>query len=439
MKKLSTFLLVAILGLNMSFAQDDEEKFGDDPEQCKRNLSLLSDFYKQKNFEEARVYFKNAYELCPEGSKNIYIYGVNIYRSLISKEKDEEVKAGLIDSLLMIYDSRIEYFGQEGFVQGRKGVDILRFNPSAYKDGYEALKRSVELDGNEIEAGVISAYYQVLFIMLQRDEVDKIEFLDTYMTLTNIIDYNLNKYLQEGDEKMIGIYEKAQGNIDEFFIKGGAECDDIVPIFEKKLEDSDDLELMKKALQIMDRRRCEDNELYPVIAERVHQENPSHESAYSVGITKVKNEDYSEALRYFEEAIELCDNCPPITKYYSKASQTATVTGQVSKGKNLARKILQINPNDGEAYILIGDAIASSKGQCTGDEMGGSSVYWLAVDYYNKAKSVDSSVANKANAKISTYKKYFPSTEEIFKLTLKEGEKFDIGCWINESTTVRSN
>jgi tetratricopeptide (TPR) repeat protein len=437
MKKLSTFVLVMIFGLNLSFAQDDESKFGDDPEQCKRNLSLMTDFYKSKSYQESEGYLAEAYQLCPEGSKNIYIYGANIYKQLIATEKDEEAKTGWINKLMDLYDARIKYFGQEGYVLGRKGADILRLTPSEYIKGYEALKRSVELEKNETEAGVISAYYQVLFIMLQRNDIDKLEFLDTYMTLTNIIDSNIEKAIKAGDDKTKDLYEKAQNNIDEFFIRGGAECDDIVPIFEKKLQDGDDIDLMKKALQIMDRRKCEDNDLYPVIAEKVHQSNPSHESAYSVGITKVKNKEFADALKYFEQAIELCDNCLSLSKYYSKASLVATNMGQTSKGRNFAKKMLEINPKDGEAYILIGDAIASAKGQCN-DDLGGASVYWLAVDYYAKAKGVDSSLAEKANAKIGTYSKYFPEISDVFKLTLKEGDSYQIGCWINESTTVRA-
>jgi hypothetical protein len=70
-------------------------------------------------------------------------------------------------------------------------------------------------------------------------------------------------------------------------------------------------------------------------------------------------------------------------------------------------------------------------------------VYWLAVDMYRRAKQVDSSVTSTANSKINTYRKYFPTNEDIF--FIDEWEKgssvrIDYGCysWIGESTTVRA-
>ena len=64
-------------------------------------------------------------------------------------------------------------------------------------------------------------------------------------------------------------------------------------------------------------------------------------------------------------------------------------------------------------------------------------IYWLAVDYLNKAKSIDPSVADKANSKIASYKKYFPTKEDCFFKGIKEGQTVEVGCWIGESTKAR--
>ena len=66
-------------------------------------------------------------------------------------------------------------------------------------------------------------------------------------------------------------------------------------------------------------------------------------------------------------------------------------------------------------------------------------VFWVAVDMFSKAKRVDPSIADKANENIGIYSKYFPSSEEIFFQGLKVGDSYQVGCWINASTTIRAS
>ena len=67
----------------------------------------------------------------------------------------------------------------------------------------------------------------------------------------------------------------------------------------------------------------------------------------------------------------------------------------------------------------------------------GKAVYWLAADYCNKAKKADPSCEQKANELLTNYKSNFPSVEDTFFRSLKEGDPYRLDCWINESTTVK--
>jgi len=40
---------------------------------------------------------------------------------------------------------------------------------------------------------------------------------------------------------------------------------------------------------------------------------------------------------------------------------------------------------------------------------------------------------------IKQYVKHFPNNEIVFFHTLKEGDKYTVGGWINERTTIRTN
>ena len=55
------------------------------------------------------------------------------------------------------------------------------------------------------------------------------------------------------------------------------------------------------------------------------------------------------------------------------------------------------------------------------------------------AKKVDPEQAGKANELIKHYSQLFPINEDVFMWTLKDGNTYKVGGWINENTTVRSS
>jgi len=110
--------------------------------------------------------------------------------------------------------------------------------------------------------------------------------------------------------------------------------------------------------------------------------------------------------------------------------------GQVSKCIRYARKAAKADPGNGEPYLLIGDAIASMVSSCSDSPLGGREVYWLATDYYLKAKRIDANVASKASTKIAQVKKSYPTVDDLFTYGIDEGKEITVKC-LGETTTAR--
>ncbi|MGB0424498.1 MAG: tetratricopeptide repeat protein, partial [Flavobacteriales bacterium] len=257
--------------------------------------------------------------------------------------------------------------------------------------------------------------------------------LTEYLTLQAISDHNI---ANQTKESTVEGYKKAKANIDEIFVLI-ANCEKMVPIFEKKIAASpDDMDLKIKALKLMNGKDCTESDFYLDLADTVHMADPTHESAYAVGMGYLKKDEFSKSLNYFEQAVELCGDCPDLEKYLLRAGQVASVLKQTSKARSYANKVLKINPNSGDAYLLIGDAVATGAKQCADGGIGERAVYWVAVDYYYKAKSVDSSVADKAQKKINSYSGQFPTKEDLFTYGIAVGSTFDT-C-LGVSTKVRA-
>ena len=422
-------------------AQDDS-KYGSTPEEveeCKKNLSLYREYRDQGLADQALPYWRGAFETCPKSAKTLYIDGARFYGDILDAIHEDETKeaetAAYLDTLMMIYDKRIEHFGEEGKVLTYKANDLFKYDETRADEANAMFKRSMELQGMDTDAIAASKYYQTLYEMYRNDQAEKSDLLVEYMPVLDILDFNIAKL---EDEKMRSRYEKAKSNLDAFFVKI-AECEDIFRILGERIAQSpNDIELNKKSLAVMNKRDCTDGELYLEVAERVYADKPTAPAAYSIGIQKLKSEDYGDALNYFEEAINLCGDCIELNQYYLRAGQTAVIRGQASKARNYANKILQKDRNSGEAYMLIGDAIAASAGSCDDGKLGKAGAYWLAVDYYQKARSVDSEVAQKASQKISGYSKYFPPSKELFFHGKEVGDTYTVEC-IGEETTVRAS
>ena len=72
-----------------------------------------------------------------------------------------------------------------------------------------------------------------------------------------------------------------------------------------------------------------------------------------------------------------------------------------------------------------------------GDDFEKSAVFWVAVDYFERARNAGEDCAVDASQKIADYKKYFPNKEEAFFRSISAGQTYKVGGWINESTKVR--
>ena len=147
-------------------------------------------------------------------------------------------------------------------------------------------------------------------------------------------------------------------------------------------------------------------------------------------------ERYTKAKELIDElhqsSLEDTDFLVCCAKYYSNL-------GNPKKSIEYCQKALEVNPNYGNAYLLIGKMYAAtSKSVFPNDGVLARAAYNAAIDKFEKAKQVDPSVAEEANTLISSYRAHLPSTEEIFMHPdLEKGKPFTVGGWIGERTTIR--
>ncbi len=447
MKHKSSFLLIFTILLSIFTAElkaqeASTSKYGNDSIQCLKNSSLYREFIKQDNFKDAFPYWKWVYNNCPASSKNIYIDGVKIYYVKIQKAADDSQKEAYIDTLLMVYDQRMDYFGQKGFVNGRKGVDMLRFRPSSLSLAYETLTQSVEEQGKKVEDAVAITFMQASTYLFKNDEITEEQTLADFTKILSHMEARYNNYVATGKQANADRAKTAIESIENAFMESGAaDCDVLEPYFMPKFTDAPgDVELLSKITKLMEKAYCTDSDLYYDAAKQLHKLEPSAESSASMARAALKRELFSESSEFYLQAIELqTDELEKSKLYYELGLITFSQLNNYSLARNYAYKSIELDKTSGKPYILIGNLYAASAKQCGDDDFQQRTVYWAAVDKFEQAKKVDPSLVIEANKLIEAYSPYFPDGESLFFNGLEEGTSYKVGCWINETTTIRKN
>ena len=156
-KALKTILLatVSLLFVLPAISQkgiEDGSKYGKgkDSINCIKNLSLYKEFFKHNNYRDAINPWRTVFGECPASSEKMYVEGVTMYKNFIESAPSPERKQEMVDTIMMIYSRRMEYYPKKsGSILGRQGIDLLRYSRSdmdAMEAGYGYLKQSIDIE-----------------------------------------------------------------------------------------------------------------------------------------------------------------------------------------------------------------------------------------------------------------------------------------------------
>ncbi|MCF6333717.1 MAG: hypothetical protein L3J11_10580 [Draconibacterium sp.] len=413
----------------------------------KTEYSLYNEFYKQKDYKSALPHWKILYEKYPKSTINIYIQGAKMFNHFIENANTEVEKDKILNDFVKLYEKRIKYFGNKGYVLGRKGTTWLKYKLEegnlegeaqikALKSGYDWLKESVEEQGDESELPVLVLLMQTSRSLFKLGVLPKESIVANYEKCSSIVNTIIDK---NSDTDLVGKAKKVQTYIEDIFGKSGAaDCEALISIFTPQFEkNSNDIEFTKNMLRRLRKAKCDDSKLYENATERLYKLDPSAEAAFNMAHRYLKLKEFEKAKAYYKQAMEQeTDQELLSTYYYEYALFIYAKENAYSEARDYARKALAINPNYCEALMLIGDIYVAASRSFSDDNFEKATVFWVAVDYYKRARRGEDCSID-ATKKASNYKKYFPNKEVAFMNSIQEGASYKVGGWINETTKVR--
>ena len=457
MKTRITLVFAALLfGLNMSFAQQDEE--------CMTNLTIFTDYYKSKKYDEAYSPWMKVRNKCPKFNRAIYAYGEKILEHKIENSTGAD-KVGYINDLMKLWDEALVNFSSN-YSNGEVLVDKaelmydykkeLGLNDKQIYDAFDkAFKTDLE---NFSSPRGLYIYFSTLVDLHNAGQAPIQDVFNKYDDVTGKIESEKDAYtkklneLIEKEESGEGLsskdeqrkasynsylenYETIGGSIDS---KLGilANCENLIPLYTKDFETfKNDAVWLQRAVSRMYNKECTDDPLYIKLVKAYDETAPSADTKYFVASLLFKQGKNKEGMDYLNQSYDLeTDNFKKAKLAYRIAGSLKN-KGDYSAARNYYRKALSLSPSMGKAYTSIAQMYAASANSCGTDVFSKRAVYWLAAAEARKAARVDSNLASYANGLADSYEGKAPSRSMIFEQS-KSGQVINIGCWIGASVTV---
>ena len=455
MKKFFGFLLLLLISTT-TFSQANEEDIN--------ALSIFSEYVKAKNYDAAFDPWMELRGRSPKFNSAIYVYGERILKHKIKNSISQE-KVNYLNDLLKLWEEKREHFPSKTPLG-----DILAKSAQLQYDN----KNDFGLSNSEIYSNFDRAYnedlssfnnpknlytYFKLIVQLYDENLKSAEDLFTkYDEISEKVEKEIknytnkvNKFVSASDEE-VSISAKDQRRIKSYnsFLKAydqiskGMEkdlgdrgnCDNLIPLYENNFDaNQNDGKWLSRAMNRLYGKECDESQLFVKIVQKKNELEPNASTAYYLGTIKDKQGNSSEALAYYNQAIELETDSYEKAKILFRIATNFRKNGLYSRARSYYMQALGFNPSMGRSYLAIAQMYASSAKNCGADNFSQRAVYWLASKEAMKASRVDGTLKSAALKSSRNYEAKAPQKSEIFS-SGREGEVIKISCWINRSVKV---
>ena len=457
MKKLFTLLIISLVTIN-AFSQANEQDIN--------ALSIFSEYVKAKNYDAAFEPWMELRERSPKFNSAIYVYGERILKHKI-KNSSDDIKVAFINDLMKLWLEKRENFPNKtplGDILAKSAQlehDYMKELGASNSDVYNSFEKAYNEDLDSFNNPKNLYTYFQLAVKLYDEELKSASDLFTkYDEISEKVEKEIknytnkvNKYITDTDEEVtLSVKDQRRMKSYNSFLKAydqitkGMEkalgdrgnCDNLIPLYENSFDQNqNDTKWLDRAMNRLFNKDCSQSELFVKIVEQKNILEPSATTAYYLGTIKDKDGNSSEALQFYNQAIDLETDSYEKAKILFKIATSFRKNGSFSRARSYYLQALGFNPSMGRAYLAIAKMYNDSAKNCGSDNFSQRAVYWLASKEAMKAARVDGTLKKAAVKSSKNYEAKAPQKSEIFS-SGREGEVIKISCWINKSVKVPS-
>lgn len=404
--------------------------------------SIFVESYKNEDYNTALIYGRwlvnespkelEGYPAKYDGSRTMRRM-ISVYSGIAESKEDPSVRSAYLDSALTLYNKTLEIYSDE---------EIDRFDWKLRK------ARFLQQNSSYLDDALSKAYgiYIELYEQNPKRLTKEGEGYYLQITLQNLVSRNEK-------QKALDMIEKAEPYANEKLTKYFDSIrnqlfdspEERIGFLESQLEEKPNS--VKLLSELFDLYSDEDmTDKANQTAQKLYELDPNFENTKRLADNALDNANYQSAINFLKEALDKTDDAQKLKQISMDISQAYLNLENLRQARVYARKATQYDPNLGEAYIQIARIYGQAISKCTEDEMTRKDrmVYWLVIDYLNKARRVDPSTSSNVSQLKNSYNAAVPSSEDKFFMNLEDGDKVKVNSsldscysWINETTTVR--
>jgi tetratricopeptide (TPR) repeat protein len=356
----------------------------------------------------------------------------DVYEGVALKKKDPASRTRYLDSAAWAYTRVLEIFANGGtdlfqahLNRGRfyqKNADYIDNAASKASADYEAMYK---LDKKRITE-LADGYYVTALIYSMLADGRKDDILAIIKETESIAPEALKETYNQVRDRLFSNPEERVGFLQE-----------------KVKANPKDIALLNELYDVL--LKLKRNDEARKIAADLYKLDASYTNTMRVADNYESNGDYKNAIKFYMEAETKAPGPNEKKELYLKMADNYINTSDLKSAREFARKALAIDNKFAKAYFAIARIYAQSVSACGGTmDREDKVVYWLAIDYAERAKSVDPSSASYADQQIKVFSSAAPNAEEKFFKAWKPGQKIRVDAslkacygWIGEETTIR--
>lgn len=433
------FAIVFIFTLSSQAFSQSEPPYGMSEIQA---YSIFYENYRTGNYDMARQFGRWMLENKPrsiEGNNSFslprqYERMIKVYTELSDQESDPSLSSAYIDTALTVFNDAFETFTEDEIDYFEWYLDRGRFyqeHQGTIRNGldkaYEDYEKAYELNAEKLVQSADGYYIQILLKKYVSDE-EKEAALEMIEEVEPMASSALAETINEVRNDLFSDPEERIG------------------FLESRLENNpDDIQLMSELAELYENTGQRQQAIQ--YAEKIYETEKTFENARRLADYAKADGQNQKSIQYLNEAFEISDDTDAKKNIALEIAEIQQNEGNLSEARSFARQAINLDQNWGQPYIRIASIYAAAISQCTSGrqiERDDRTVYWLVLDYLDRARSVDSSTSSTVSNRYQTYEPVMPTAEHKFFQGWETGDEFKIGSnigecysWIDETTTVR--
>ena len=436
MKSITKNILAAVAAFALTMtASAQKPSLSND---CIKYMSYYQQDYKAKDYDRALPSWRAALSACPpNASQNLYIHGTTMMTRRLKGIKDPTLREQIVDTILMLQDLRAEnYPAKRVDILNNKGTYLVNYRKNRPGEIVGPLTEITRELGGKTNNTILVNLFSAAVALLNEGKVTPDAVADTYELISDAMDAK-----RSTDPAEIEDNNKARSVVGQMLSDSGlATCERLVESYTPRFNaDPNNAALAASIIRMMNLTEdCAGTELYFRAVTTLHRLEPSHRSAYALYRMNAAKGNKDEALEYLKEASEAAD-APSEQRagYLYELALNCYKNHQRAAAIDAALKAAETDPSyEGRTNIVLGNLWSSAPAD---SELNKYARYWVAYDYYMKAKAADPSLAEEADKLAAGVRRYFPEASEIFMFDMAKGDSYRASAGgMSAVTTVKT-